>query len=887
MASQMFKCVHLFLMIASIVRIYSIGILDRATSAAKQRPQASPDCWQDVTDMQAACINLHLDSVPNNLHPHIQGLSLQDNNIQKLTNSSFNRYRFLDILDLSCNHISIIEEETFKQLHVLRELDLHDNPSLYMLDFEVFKWSRQLLHLNLENTGLVYIPTDSMAWLQNLEYLNIANNYLTSIHLNPCPNPNASVYLSYNNISWLSPETTLINCDLKELGLDENPVVSVDPNLFSNLRTESLLLGGYTFTAGLWSQTFRGISHSNIRSLTIYPIAISYIPHNFFDPLHIHSPSFLEISGESDFYWSVHGVHPLAFRNLSRLSGLNILQCNITTIEPYYFNGMRRLTYLSVISRIVSINLSKKTWDNCNLYSLDLSCNSLRVINPYTFRGLNNLQELYLGSNHINVLEITSFSGLGNLRYLDLSYTKLKKITMDLPLLTTFSMAESRLDIRCLSPGMTFKFTRSLTKISLAKTGAQISMIYDDVRDVSLFQGLHNLTSLNMRINMLYTLLSGMFRGLFSLKELDLGESRIGYIALGTFKGLKSLRTLKMDRNHIKVLTFDMLRDLTELRSLIVEFNEIYYLEINLFKNNKLLSSLLLANNHLVSFNRSTFEDVWYTLVEIDISGNLIVCECGLKWLLEWLSGPINLKNTEKTICSPVLATLGPLRGNPLMMLASTELCHPLITSYLFAAFSFITVFASILVSYWHRWFLRHKLFLLKLAIIGYKEIEDGRTSDKFEYAVNIVFTDDCEEWIRQHLRPFLEGTFPDVRRVVFGDDDLKIGMRYLDAVLYAMENSFKTVLLLTRAAIDDHLFLTKLRLAMDYATDIGTDNLILVFIEDIQDDELPYPVKLFLSGSGSYLSWVDDEAEQEYFWEQLQKYLNVNRKINHLIPGQ
>ena len=60
--------------------------------------------------------------------------------------------------------------------------------------------------------------------------------------------------------------------------------------------------------------------------------------------------------------------------------------------------------------------------------------------------------------------------------------------------------------------------------------------------------------------------------------------------------------------------------------------------------------------------------------------------------------------------------------------------------------------------------------------------------------------------------------------------------MHYFDAVDYNVENTFRTVLILSRAAVQDHIFMTKLRIATNHVTDTETDNLILVFREDIPD---------------------------------------------------
>ena len=485
-------------------------------------------------------------------------------------------------------------------------------------------------------------------------------------------------------------------------------------------------------------------------------------------------------------------------------------------------------------------------------------------------------------------LAIVKITGLANLQIVNLSYTSLELTSINAPLLRTFRIDYSYVQIFSLIWAIGFEYVISLEELSLRYIGVEMSALYDNVNNISCFRGLHNLTYLSLKGNRLRLLEPNMFRDLCSLILFDLQNSGIEVIPSGTFRGLESLQTIFLDGNLIQQLTSDLFRDLPQLRYLTLRNNQIYYLDMNMFEYNSVLTILYLANNHLAGFNRSTFEPIVSSVGRIDLSGNPIICDCDLMWFAEWLSGPnIQLTHERETICSPVSATLAPLRGKPLMMLANTDLCYPQALNYVCIIFSIITVVIFLVLTYWHRWFLRHKLFLLKLAIIGYKEIEDHRNREEFEYDLNIMFTNDCEEWLQQHLRPFLDESFPDMGRMVFGDDNLRLGMHYLDAVLYAVEHSFKTVIVLSRAAVQDHWFMLKFRLAMDYATDMGTENIILIFVEDVyDDDELPYLVRLFLSGSGSYLNWGEDEEGQDYFWKQLEKYFNVNRRINHLLPA-
>ena len=177
------------------------------------------------------------------------------------------------------------------------------------------------------------------------------------------------------------------------------------------------------------------------------------------------------------------------------------------------------------------------------------------------------------------------------------------------------------------------------------------------------------------------------------------------------------------------------------------------------------------------------------------------------------------------------------------------------------------------------------QLFLLKLAILGYREVLDARDKEDFEFDLNIMFMDGDKGWAEQNLRPALQERLPNFGRIAFGDNDLIAGMYYLDAVCYNVEKSFKSVLLLSREAVQDHIFMTKFRIAMNHVTDTRIENMILVFLEDIPDEELPYLVRLYLSGQGACLTWEEDEEGQEYFWNRFMQELTVNLRINNLVP--
>ena len=78
---------------------------------------------------------------------------------------------------------------------------------------------------------------------------------------------------------------------------------------------------------------------------------------------------------------------------------------------------------------------------------------------------------------------------------------------------------------------------------------------------------------------------------------------------------------------------------------------------------------------------------------------------------------------------------------------------------------------------------------------------------------------------------------------------------------------------------------MTKLRMALEHLNETGLDKIILIFLEDIKDENLPYLVRLFMSRNKPYMLWTDDEDGQELFWAQFERSMRANKAINNAIP--
>ena len=566
-------------------------------------------------------------------------------------------------------------------------------------------------------------------------------------------------------------------------------------------------------------------------------------------------------------------LYPSVFAALTHVSTLDISFCKLKTIDPRYFDGMVGLRELLADNNdISSLNPSATKW-KINLYRMELGLKDCKAITQHAFRGLPNLKTLFLRQNvartygycstviHITKLQELTFSP-------GLYWTNL---TLNTPNLKDFSFRN--LDQSMCSLNMTELFTAAQ---SIENVTIQGGLFVDDIRDKRPSVFSDKLIFLDLSKNSFQYLPSAVFKNLFSLKSLYISKSHIKTIQPNAFIGLDSLEILDLKENKILSLPGDILMHIKCLIKLNLDSNTLSYLEKDLFISTPSLTTLILRHNQFVGFNSSTFEPIRSSLKSLDIMGNVLVCNCELSWLMKYFGE--SLLHGEKTMCSTTSATLKHLRGKPITTFQYKKYCGLDVHLVLWisaAAFAVFALAMTSIISYHYRWLLRYKIFLLKLAVLGYREIQDDRAKREFDYDINIMFLEGDSEWAINILRPGLERRLQNFDRIAFGDDDLTLGMYYFDAVYQNVEKSYKTILLLSRTAVQDHIFMTKFRIAMNNVTDTETENLILVFLEDIPDQVLPHLARLHLSGQGAYLRWEEDEEGQEYFWNKLTKHLN------------
>ena len=486
-----------------------------------------------------------------------------------------------------------------------------------------------------------------------------------------------AVNIERNNISKLTPEHFTLACKCDVLSLLGNPVETIDPKTIASLQVRYLIIGTNYFTNQTWNNFLMGVAKSVIEDLDVVYHNFWNISKDFFRPLQgLNLNSFGMPNG------NLLNLFNENFAYLDSISELQLSSNRLEVIEPEHFAGLSKLSALFLsFNPITAINPSNSLW-TLNINELYITNTDIGKIASGTFQGLHNLILLDLSFNtHLHTIEINSFSGLNKLDHLDLSDCNLHVLSLYAPLLKYIKLHEEFVypEPDLIIPGYTFSQCPSLEEIEIMGFMSSANL-YDDVHEISLFAGLEKLSSLTLYKNDFGHLPSGVFFNLSLLEYIDLRYCEIVTIGSNVFSGLSSLGELYLDYNMIQ--SIPMFKGLHHLTTISLLYNELSYIDKICFDETTALKKLILANNMFVGFNKSTFDPVISTIASIDLSGNPLACTCEIKWMVEWLNGPVQIVHGDQTLCSDNDVTLKPLRGKMIGTFDANKLCASNIAVY-------------------------------------------------------------------------------------------------------------------------------------------------------------------------------------------------------------
>uniref|UniRef100_A0A8C2ADF9 Slit homolog 1b (Drosophila) n=1 Tax=Cyprinus carpio TaxID=7962 RepID=A0A8C2ADF9_CYPCA len=256
---------------------------------------------------------------------------------------------------------------------------------------------------------------------------------------------------------------------------------------------------------------------------------------------------------------------------------------------------------------------------NPALSRLDLSENAIQMIPRRAFRGATNIKNLQLDKNHISCIEDGAFRAMRVLEVLTLNNNNI-------------SVFDSGPQPCGLASGSCPPMC-SCTNNIVDCRGKGLTAIPANMPE--------GMTEIRLEQNGIKSVPPGAFASYKRLCRIDLSNNQISEIAPDAFQGLRSLNSLVLYGNKITDLPRGVFDGLIALELLLLNANKIHCVRINVFQDLENLSLLSLYDNKIQTLAKGTFTPL-KSIQTLHLAQNPFVCDCGLKWLADFLhSNPI------------------------------------------------------------------------------------------------------------------------------------------------------------------------------------------------------------------------------------------------------
>lgn len=572
--------------------------------AAARPPRHLPSCRVVQTDV--FCSDLGLERAPLNLPHGIQRLDLSCNQVRNLSQETLAFHTGLHHLNLHSNKIHFIQPGLFTNMTQLKVLDLSRN------------------HLNvfaLHKTNIGHLTAvESLDLSSNGLYTGMTDYFLTDSPLL------VNLSLSGNSITKISHNTFSGSLSLRKISLHNNVILEIEDGAFDSLDHLTEL--------DLSKNSINCITNFNLYNLKTLNL----------------SKNSLEVfqSSSSDDVYELVSLDlsqnkMLLLPLLPRKNKLEYLDVSRNQIQSINVNG-------SYSGRVfLEPSLTKEHTCFHHLRYLDMSYNNLQSLPESIFYTTLSLQDLIVSNNCIQSFSL-SRDLLPKLRILDLSYNTLQ--TFSITHKSLQSLEELYLqgnDLTTLDYH-TFQRLPNLKLLQLQQNNLEICQqnIFDNSASCVSFAAIPNLEYLYLSENNLQRLPANAFRNT-PLKLLDLSLNPGLFLNQDTFSSLEnSLVHLFLKENNITKLNTD-LSSLTSLKYVDLSTNQLTVLPMWNWESS--IESLNLQNNNLVTLDYSTVLVLERSLKTLYMGSNPLNCCSNLAFLHMVQHSAVVVPDIEAVTC--------------------------------------------------------------------------------------------------------------------------------------------------------------------------------------------------------------------------------------------
>ncbi|XP_054721560.1 toll-like receptor Tollo [Uloborus diversus] len=816
----------------------------------------------------------------------LQVLHLSHNEIEVISDYAFSSTYKLHSLMLNNNRLKRLTSVTFSGLNVLNVLLLNSN-DIDFVHTDAFRNNSALMELNLAGNKLNTVPS-AVQPLQLLRSLDLSDNRITDIH-------NAS-YLGIDN--------------LYSLVLSGNKIGNLTRGAFEELPSLRILSLANNEIYSVEQSTFDDILYLHALRLDS-----NFLPdvNGLFNNLH--DLLMLNISSNR-IEWFDYALVPVG------LQWLDLHDNQIEILGNYFeMEAVLKLRTLDAsLNHITEIDASSLP---NGIEIVFLNDNHLKTIHPFTFMGKPNLTRVDLTRNHLEKLEVNAFrltevrnrkplpefSISENPYQCDCNMEWIQRIG---------SLDESRqyprmVDIEDITCQLSFNRQRTTVPIVHAHSSQFLchykshcfalchccefdacdcemvcpencTCFYDQSWNTNIVDcSSQNHISVPRRIPMdvteLYldgndipSLSSHTFIGRKNLRVLFMNNSNVHVINNRTFNGLKSLQTLYLQHNRISLLHGYEFERLVNLRELYLSHNRIATVGNTTFLQLRALEVLHLDHNSIIEFQ------VWNLnqnskLVDIQLSNNPWACECQFVGdFSNWLQSREDLVHDifrvhcvyNETVTLPLvefnMTTCTNFTTATTSYIQSFRV-HDFMPLFILIASLFLILFLAIVLMF----VFRKRLSVWFFSKYGVRIFSsDSRTvkDDEKLFDAFVSYSKKDEAFVGQ-LAAELECGNPHFRLCLYYRD-LPIGGYLTDAVIEAMESSWRTVIVLSENFLRSEWCRYEFRSAHHEVLRTCKHKLIVILVGRVDQRDLDPDLRLWLK-TGVFL-----RSSDRRFWEKL-----------------
>lgn len=498
---------------------------------------------------------------------NLQALDASFNELSTISRGILQSSPELKSLDLTRNYLTAISKSDFEHIGKLESLNLSDN-ALESIDGDVFTDLTELKVIKLNNNRLSSVPIFPNN--ENLQELHVIDNpQITKFNCTFMSSmSNVAVYISWKHIVSFHGDQ---DCDGKLFRIVQNTqfegIIPTSDGKYEFHCNDQSFKNLQQFVAG--HDAFENVEDLlNLFSPTVWKIDLSGnhigVLNATFERFRNLRELSLSDTDLEDFDFSV-----LNIKNQQYLTHLDISQNNLKNVTNPYL--------LQYFGSLYQFNASGNQIENTNeliqhlqspLQKLDLSGNNVQNVSPSTFGKFISLRELNLSGTNLSIPEFNPFQALRSLSVLDISQNKLSDVNLavlknTLDQLQNFSAADCQIQ----NGTEVLKYLGPFVK-SVDLSGNYVGHLNDES-----FDGLGNLSELNLSNTGLTSLDSSIFENLSALTNLDISNNQLKEIDLDPLS--LNLKRLNLEGNDLEKIEHLNRTHFPALTSLAISRNEL------------------------------------------------------------------------------------------------------------------------------------------------------------------------------------------------------------------------------------------------------------------------------------------------------------------------